>query len=113
MIDLAVDALAAWRLTRLARTDTITEPARDWITERSVEVRASAADPRTLADDWSTLVNVQPFAFARDLLDCPWCTSVWMAALTLVLPRRLRRLLAIAALAGFAASMIDDREEKR
>lgn len=137
-VDLLVDGLCAYRLTRLATRDTITEPVRDWIEARSVEVssgRCGATDRSlgrsappctrmsghigrhvatdeghlTIAD-WSgpsseptlgSLVDVQPYAFARDALDCGWCTGVWAGLVTVLLPRPVRRALAIAAVAGF------------
>jgi hypothetical protein len=59
---LVVYALAVARVTGLVTTDTITEPARDavigWLDDR----------PRTLG------------AFVSKLITCPWCASIWLAA---------------------------------
>jgi hypothetical protein len=59
---LVVYALAVARVTGLVTTDTITEPARDgvisWLDDR----------PRTLG------------AFVAKLITCPWCASIWLAA---------------------------------
>lgn len=52
--------LAAARITRLITTDTITELPRSWIIER--------ADTRPIT---------RPIAA---LIDCGWCTSVWVSA---------------------------------
>ena len=81
--DNATDALAVWRLTRLATRDTITARPRDWATGRS--------------------------RFLEGLLACPWCTSVWVAA-GVVAARRLvpglwepvAEVLAASAVAGAA-----------
>lgn len=120
MLALLVDGLAAFRLTRLARTDGITAPARDWIVERSVEVIPGVheCNPKCGPDGhvaWMEprIKNVQPFAFVRELLDCPNCTAVWCAGLTLLFPRQLRYLLAVAAVAGAAADWYDRTDEKR
>lgn len=67
---LLVDALCAYRLTRLLTTDSITAPLR---------YRLSELHP-----------------FLADLLSCDHCASVWAAAATAVLPRRVRHPLAVA-----------------
>ena len=54
MIGLLVDGLAVWRLTRLAVEDRIGDRPRFWLQARS--------------------------PFLDELLDCPHCTSVWVAA---------------------------------
>ena len=51
MIELAVDALATYRLTRLVVVDTITEPLRERVPEGT---------------------------FVGRLIDCPWCVGVWV-----------------------------------
>lgn len=56
---LALYVLACARLTRLATTDTITAPPREWLTER--------AYARALT---------RPIA---ELINCDWCASVWIA----------------------------------
>lgn len=96
MIEVALDVLAAARLARLVRRDTITAPARDWI-----DVRAYDGD-----------ADVAPYAFVRDLLDCPWCATVWTAGAILALRRIpggrvVRDLLAVAAVAGFVEDYSD------
>lgn len=59
---LIVYALAVMRLDGLIRADGITEGARDgllaWLDDR----------PKTLG------------AFIADVIDCPWCLSIWIAA---------------------------------
>lgn len=56
--DVAVDALATYRLTRLVQRDTLPP-----VVKFREAVRA--ADPRP--PDW-----------ALELLECPWCLSVWV-----------------------------------
>lgn len=112
MNDLVLDALAAFRLTRLAHRDTITQPARDWIMDRSVEVYP-AFDGHPMVGEPGTIRDVQPYAFVRDLLDCGWCTSVWAAGAVLALRalpggRWVRNLLAVAGAAGLIGLL--DRE---
>lgn len=89
VLDLAVDGAAAYRLTRLVTTDTITAPLRDRIGDR-----------------W-------PNSPLDVLVNCPWCTGVWVAAgvqaAALLAPRWWRpaaRGLAIAAIAGVAGSRL-------
>jgi hypothetical protein len=64
---LVVYALAVARVTGLVTTDSITEGIRDsligWLDDR----------PHTLG------------AFITKLITCPWCASVWLAAVAAVL----------------------------
>lgn len=83
VLDLAVDAAAAYRLTRLVTTDTITAPARQAIGER-----------------W-------PDSPLDVLVNCPWCSGVWVGAAVqvarLAAPRAwplIARGLALGAIAG-------------
>ena len=89
LLELVIDAGAACRLTRLVTTDTITAPLRDRIGDR-----------------W-------PNSPLDVLVNCPWCTGVWVAAgvqaAALLAPRWWRpaaRGLAIAAIAGVAGSRL-------
>lgn len=86
MIDLAVDALAAYRLTRLVVEDRIADRPRDALTTRSV--------------------------FADDLLSCRWCSGVWVSAVVVAArvtcPRvwaPVGRALALSAVAGLLAGL--------
>lgn len=83
---LVVDVLATWRLVRLVQRDTITRAPRQavllWATNPTPDgTRAQAG-------------------WVADLLDCPWCLAVWAALVVRLLPRWVRRLLAVAAVAG-------------
>lgn len=83
---LVVDALAAYRLTRLVTTDAITEPLREAIDARS--------------------------DFMGELTSCSWCSGVWVAA-GVVLARRyvpawgpVAEMLALAAVAGLLSDAL-------
>lgn len=62
-LQLLVYALAVARLTGLIREDSITEGPRDallgWLDDR----------PKTLG------------AFIADLIQCPWCVSIWLGGI--------------------------------
>lgn len=78
-LTLAIDALATYRLTRLATADVISEPLR-----RSVVDRALGPEGRAAAGDGDTAVEVvddldDPPKLAR-LVTCRWCAGVWIAA---------------------------------
>lgn len=83
MIPLAVDALAAFRLTRLVTSDKITAPVRD---------------------------RVPPVTFAGQLVRCQWCAGIWVAFAVVAARRLVPRAwapvgdaLAIAAVVGIVA----------
>lgn len=113
---LVIDALAAYRLTRLVTADTITEPPRRWLVQEAYawqertlpEVQAGATvEERVAADD------EEPPKIAT-LLTCRWCAGVWCAA-GVVLARRLAPRqwgvvadgLAISAAAALLANLED------
>lgn len=79
-----VDGLATARLVRLAQRDTITEPFRD----RFVEACRVAEMRRPV-----------------ELLDCPWCLAVWVAAGATALRALTPRLWAVAATTLAAAEI--------
>lgn len=84
MTDLLIDALATYRLTRLVTRDTITAPLRDSL------VRGYGHDSKIV--EW---------------VECPWCTSPYLAVLTLLAPRWLRHVLALSAVAGITATLVE------
>ena len=78
-LDLLVDALATYRLTRLATTDVISEPVRLALVRR---LGLSGAD----ADSGSTEVTAQDIVGEvtdppklATLVTCRWCAGVWIA----------------------------------
>jgi hypothetical protein len=77
--DLAVDVLAAHRLTRLVTADVITEPARErllrWAYRRHGD---TGSEPAT---GWTDYAEVDPDAprLAR-LVTCRWCAGFYVSA---------------------------------
>lgn len=106
------DALAVYRLTKLATSDSLTQPLR----ERVVEFAYTSSDPAAPssygAHRWQELVEDDRAEDRRvprlaDLATCPACASVWCAFLALALRRLSPRLwsllsrgLALSAAAG-------------
>jgi hypothetical protein len=105
-IDLVMEALALYRLTRLVTKDAITQGLRDAV-ERAERERVSAPDHDKVAAAvrWGEEVaEVGPRTY---LVNCPWCASVWLAVGVAIarrvapLPWRLAaRVLAGSAVAG-------------
>ncbi len=94
-LELAVDALACWRITRLVTEDGITAPIRgrilDWALDQGADARPK--HPKL-----------------AELIECPHCVSVYAAAGVLAARRYtpglwdpLARLLAFSAVAGIVA----------
>lgn len=90
MINLLIDGLACYRLTRLITTDAIFATPRDELLGALYR-------------------NGHPAALKlAEGLECPWCVSIWVAgAITLTRRERgwarIRRGLAVAAIAGLVA----------
>lgn len=90
---LVTDALACYRLVKLARDDRITEPARQAVLDRRGPPERSKVSY---------------------LLDCPWCLSVYFGA-ALTLGRRrwpravdaMSRTLALSAATGLVTQHVD------
>lgn len=112
---LVVDALAAYRLTRLVTADTITEGPRDAI----VRWAYRRAGRPFMADgdvSWSeiAMADDDPPKLAT-LITCRWCTGVWVAAGVVVARevaprwwRPVRDGLAIASAAALVAGLEQD-----
>jgi hypothetical protein len=77
--DLLIDALATYRLTRLATADVISEPLRSSVVGR---VMGSAIDPSGAHGPATALEAVEAVAdppkVAR-LITCRWCAGMWIA----------------------------------
>lgn len=115
-LELAVDALAAFRLTRLVTRDKITEPARDDLIEEAyAQARRTPADadlPDPVhAGDWTAIAHEDPdVPKVAAFIVCPWCVGMYVAA-GVTLARRyvpgwehLARLLAVSAATGLLAA---------
>lgn len=92
LADMLTDCAACYRLTRLLQRDSITEPLREWLRPRL---------PGQLVE----------------LLECPWCLSVWVGAGVVAGRRAAPRLwkplataLALSAVTGLVMSQVDRPE---
>lgn len=76
-VDLLVDVLATYRLTRLATADVISEPA------RAAVLRRVGVEPPSGEEDLTAVEMVEalkdPPRLAT-LVTCRWCAGVWIAA---------------------------------
>lgn len=110
MQEVAIDALAAARLARLVRTDTITDPVREVVLGAAYRRRRQSLHPsvKTWADH-AVLDRDRPMV--AELLSCPWCVAMW-CALGVAVARRaaprtwgpVARMLAMAYAAGWIES---------
>lgn len=118
MIALVLDALAAYRLTRLATTDTILDGPRDALV-RGAYARAGRADDGPSMPDvpgaWSGWAMDDDRApKLATLVTCRWCAGAWIG-LAVVAARRLfprawpplAKALAFSAGAALLASLED------
>lgn len=87
--DLAVDALAVFRLTRLATADTLLHQPREAIVRAAYQARVGFDDAdadsflsTTATDTWAELAEADGPAAPKlaTLVTCRWCASVWLAA---------------------------------
>lgn len=102
-----LDALAVYRLTRLAVEDGITQPVRDRIIEAAYTARGDAEEQRaafaaTIAGpgdaefmfsegDWQEIAESDPDPpKLAQLVVCPFCASVWVALGLVYVVRRRR-----------------------
>jgi hypothetical protein len=75
--DLLVDALATYRLTRLATADVISEPVRKAVLRRvGAEPPPGSEDP-TAQEVVESLKDPPRLA---TLVTCRWCAGIWIAA---------------------------------
>ncbi|HEU5149033.1 MAG TPA: DUF1360 domain-containing protein [Iamia sp.] len=77
-LDLVVDSLAAYRLTRLATIDVVGEPARQAILRR-VGIAEPVADG-TAHPNAEAMVDADPAPpKLATLVTCRWCAGIWVA----------------------------------
>lgn len=77
---LLVDAVAAYRLTKLVTDDVITAPIRDRIVEAAYE-RAGVTIERTSGETWSDVaIGDENAPKIATLVTCRWCAGVWIGA---------------------------------
>ena len=76
-MDLVIDGLATYRLTRLATADVISEPARQAVLRRvGAEPPPGQEDP-TAQEVVESLKDPPRIA---TLVTCRWCAGIWIAA---------------------------------
>lgn len=116
VLELVVDALAAYRLTRLASKDTITLPIRAAIIRAAYAARDGSHTSGLTDAEWEQRVflNDDPPKIA-ELVTCRWCTGMWVAfgvlAARTVAPRAwspVARALACASGAALLAGLEKD-----
>jgi hypothetical protein len=128
VIPLLLDALAAYRLTRLITADTILDGPRDALVLRAYQGQAGKAKgriPGVLAEEeginlsepggWSELAQVDPYApKLAVLITCRWCSGVYVgfgiAAARRLFPRAwppIAEALALSAGAALIAGLED------
>jgi hypothetical protein len=79
-LDLVIDVLATYRLTRLATADIISEPARHSVVSRVLRGSASAPEPGTDQTAQQIVEEVKDPPKLATLITCRWCAGVWIAA---------------------------------
>lgn len=114
---LVLDALAAYRLTRLVTADTITEPVRRWLVEdayHAVERQMPVVQDGATVEERVAADDEEPPKLAT-LLTCRWCAGMWVAAgvvaARIVAPRLWQpasEVLAVSAGAALLAAIEDD-----
>jgi hypothetical protein len=108
-LDMATDALAVRRLTRLVTTDRLTAEAREeTIRAAYAEAGSMPGDIVGTWTDWAQFDDGAPHKAV--LISCDWCASVWFAVFAAIarhiLPevwQTVSRALAVAELAGILA----------
>lgn len=117
-LDLVVDALAVYRLTRLVTADVITAPARDRIVEAAYANVGEAEAIRSILGDavsWSEYAEDDPDApKLATLITCRWCAAIHCSILVVCLRRAFPRawrpvgeMLALGAAAALVAGLED------
>jgi hypothetical protein len=119
-LEFAVDALAAYRLTRLATADTITEELRGavitavyaWHGEEDQLAMLREGNPFST---WADLVGLDPEPpKTAVLLTCRWCAGWWISVAVVVMRRRHPRLwqpIAEVAACSAAAALLAGLEK--
>lgn len=95
-LELALDAVAAYRLTRLATADTITEDLRGALIQLAYgddgEHLAGMREDHPFST-WADLVDMDPDApKMATLLVCRWCAGWWISVAVVLMRRRHPRL---------------------
>lgn len=76
---LVLDALACYRLTRLAQRDKISQPARQWLLDLDRDEHGVRGRGGPFEGPLAVLAN-PTWRFAVALVGCSWCLSIWVGA---------------------------------
>lgn len=113
-LDLIVDGLATYRLTRLATADVISEPFRRSLVGRALGWNEEEIAAVTPTAQEAVEAEEDPPKVAR-LVTCRWCAGVWIAAGVVVARRALpgawepvARASALSAVAVLVSRLEDD-----
>lgn len=105
--------LAVYRLTRLVVADVILSRPREALFARAAATAPDYSDPHA----GLPLTGGPPHRLSgwlADLIGCPWCVSMWLAAgwagLACLLPVRVSALLAFVLAASALAGLLSSRE---
>lgn len=111
----AVDALATARLVRLVQRDRAGVPVKRELVGQAYRWTPPRGQRHTSTTDplmWAALDPDPPLAV--ELLDCPWCLSVWVGALVVAARRcaprlwdPVARMLAASMISGLAATVYE------
>lgn len=115
-LDLIIDGLATYRLTRLATADVISEALRRSVVERSVSRTLDEPIDTSTSDTAQELVESLPDPpRIASLVTCRWCAGMWIAggvvAARQAAPRAwtpVAQALALSAAATLLARLEDD-----
>lgn len=117
MLDLAVDALAAYRLTRLVTADSITQGPRDAIIDAAYTLTGRYPSMSASAEEqgWQGVAESDPdVPKLAELVTCRWCAGMWVSLGIVAVARRYRwwpplaQALAMSAAAALLAQLEDD-----
>lgn len=86
MLTLVRDMLAAARLLRLLRDDSIFQSTRETLISMSYAARGDKKPEQYTWQEWA-LLDRKPPKLAQ-LMECPWCLGVWCAFAVIVLRSR-------------------------
>ena len=96
MTDDVLDAIAVWRIVRFVQRDSLIEKQREWV-----------------INNWGG-----GYLRLGELLQCPWCLSIWVAAGVVITRRLAPRLwgmiargLAFSAGAGVITGLVDKLDD--
>lgn len=112
LVEFALDALAAYRLTRLITTDDLLHDQREAVVEAAYVAAGRAAESRAAAEltSWAetAVADEHDAPKLATLITCRWCTGMWVALFVVAVRRTrawrpMRDALALGSLAALIA----------